>query len=77
MSDVGLHVPVGFGLVASVLHYSKAWLLFSRSLQSSYKEKIDIFLELGTNSNYGTLICYHASSIKLQMFVVKEYSLVV
>lgn len=31
--------PVGFGVGVRILHYSKAWLLLSRNLQSSQKQK--------------------------------------
>lgn len=64
VSDIGLDTPAGFGVGVTVLHYSKSWPLLSKRLQSTYKEKIDTFLELVTNSNYGTLICYDVSGIK-------------
>lgn len=39
VSEIGLDIPVGLGIGARALHYSKVCLLISRSLQSNWQEK--------------------------------------
>lgn len=74
MSDIGIDIPVGSGVRVRITHYSKAWLLLLRNLQSSQREKIHLEL---VQSEIRGHICYHASGINLLMFVVKEKSVLV